>query len=363
MVQTKGNLIMLRPKIGLDWDDVTAPFNSIATAMANEKYNFDPPLILEEITSWENTGRAGAVKEFYLTEELYKRQTVSDTTKDCIRKLMDIADVYFITAVYPQFMGIRAMQILDAFPELPPENIIMGNAKNLVQFDIVLDDAIHNVLESPAAYPVLMRKPWNWKMTGLLSVNNMNEFVLLVTQIINAAMHRTHQIKVPSVLALVGPSGSGKSRLAKQLRQDARFESPLTYCTKKSSKHIYLTEQDFAEQDFFEKTRYAGIQYGTKAKDIQAVLDCGHFAVMPLDMCGAIAMKRLFPTAIIYIHKEKETLIKDIIEEDYTTEEKTLRLLSIDAEKRNRQICDYVIDNTQGNAAEEILSLIFEKDC
>ena len=30
----------------------------------------------------------------------------------------------------------------------PPENIILGNAKNLVQFDIILDDAIHNVLET-----------------------------------------------------------------------------------------------------------------------------------------------------------------------------------------------------------------------
>lgn len=350
---------MLRPKIGLDWDDVTAPFNSIAISMANEKYKFHPPLALEEITSWENTGRTGAIKEFYFSEELYMRQTVSDNTKECIRKLMEIADVYFITAVYPQFMGVRAMQILEAFPELPPENIILGNAKNLVQFDIILDDAIHNVLESPATYPVLMRKPWNWKMTGLLSVNSMNEFVLLVTQIINATMHRTHQINTPSVLALVGPSGSGKSRLAKQLRQDARFESPLTYCTKKSRKHIYLTEKEFDEQNFFEKTRYAGIQYGTKSEDIQAVLDRGHFAVMPLDMCGAIAMKRLFPTAIVYVHKEKETLIRDIIEEDYSTEEKSLRLLSIDAEKRNRQICDYVVDNTQGNALEKILQLIF----
>lgn len=27
---------MLRPSIGIDWDDVTAPFNSIAIRMANE---------------------------------------------------------------------------------------------------------------------------------------------------------------------------------------------------------------------------------------------------------------------------------------------------------------------------------------
>lgn len=350
---------MLRPKIGLDWDDVTAPFNSIAINMANEKYQYENPLRIEEITSWENTGRTSVIKEFYHNEELYKRQVVTEKTKKCVRQLMKIADVYFITAAYPKFMGIRAAQILEAFPELPPENIILGNAKNLVQFDIILDDAIHNVLESPATYPVLMRKPWNWKMTGLLSVNNMSEFVLMVKQIMNAAMHRTQEVKVPSVLALVGPSGSGKSRIAQELRQNELFESPLTYCTKESSKHNYLTEDEFARQNFFEKTRYAGIQYGTKKEDIQAVLDCGHFAVMPLDMCGAIAMKRHFPTAIIYINKDKEYLIKDIIEEDYTTEEKTLRLLSIDAEKRNREICDYVIDNTKGDGGTQIMELIF----
>ena len=103
----------------------------------------------------------------------------------------------------------------------------------------------------------------------------------------------------------------------------------------------------------------AAAQYGTKKEDIQDVLDRGHFAVMPLDMCGAIAMKRNFPTAIIYINKDKEELIRDIVESDYTTEEKTLRLLSIDAEKRNREICDYVIDNAKGDGGEQIMKLIF----
>ena len=181
---------MLRPKIGLDWDDVTAPFNSLAITMANEKYHMDPPLQLDEIDSWENTGRAGVIKEFYGDMRLYERQTVPERTKKAIRRLMKIADVYFITAVYPEFMGVRARQILTEFPELPHENIILGNAKNLVQFDIILDDAIHNVLETPATYPVLMRKPWNWKMTGLLSVNNMTEFLSMVKQIIRASQNR-----------------------------------------------------------------------------------------------------------------------------------------------------------------------------
>lgn len=349
---------MLRPKIGLDWDDVTAPFNSIAIKMANEKYRFDPPLTLDEITSWENTGRTSVIKEFYFNDELYLKQQVSEKTKKCVRKLMKIADVYFITAAYPQFMGIRAKQILEAFPEFPPENIILGSAKKLVQFDIILDDAIHNVLESPTTYPVLLRKPWNWKMTGLLSVNNMSEFVILVKQIIDAAMHKTTEIKKPCVLALVGPSGSGKTDIAKQLCKDKRFANPKTYCTKISPKHKYLTEEEFARQKFIERTRYAGIHYGTKKEDIQSVLDEGKFAVMPLDMCGAISMKRHFPTTIIFINRDKESLIKEIIEEDYTTEEKTLRVLSIDAEKRNREICDYVIHNKKNDGADKILELI-----
>ena len=62
---------MLRPKIGLDWDDVTAPFNSIAIAMANEKYHPKEPYRMEEITSWANEGRTSVIKEFYNDPELY----------------------------------------------------------------------------------------------------------------------------------------------------------------------------------------------------------------------------------------------------------------------------------------------------
>ena len=349
---------MLRPKIGLDWDDVTAPFNSIAVAMANEKYHIDPPLRLEEIDTWENRGRTGIIREFYEDEELYARQQVPEKNKKAVYRLMEIADVYFITAVAPAFMGIRAKQILTAFPEFPPENIILGNAKNLVQFDIILDDAIHNVLETPATYPVLMRKPWNWKMTGLLSVNQMSEFVSLVRQIIHASQTRTMEIKNPSVLALVGPSGSGKDALTKTLCQEDSFVNPKTYCTKKSSKHHYLTKEQFAQQDFFERTMYAGVHYGTKKEDIQAVLDDGKYAVMSLDMCGAIAMKRHFPTAIIYVAKDKEDMIADIVQSDFPVEEKTLRLLSLDAEKRNREICDFVIDNRDEQGSERILQLL-----
>ena len=364
---------MLRPSIGIDWDDVTAPFNSIAIRMANEKYHPDKPYRLEEITSWANEGRTSVIKEFYNDPELYIRQVPTEETKRGIRRLMQIADVFFITAVSPHFMGVRAEQIMSQFPELPPENIILGSAKDRVHFDIVLDDAIHNILESKAEYPVLMRKPWNAKMTGLLSVNTMAEFVSLVRQIMKASTSRTEKITAPAVLALVGPSGSGKREITEALCGmadtgeswiDNLFVRPVNYCTEPGRYgHRYVSEEDFDRMNFFEKTAYAGVRYGTRKEDILALLDQGKFAVIPVDMCGAIAMKRSFPTHIIYVARDKEKLIADIIDSDYDTEEKTLRILSIDAEKRNRKICDYVIrndimDGECVSGAEELKRLI-----
>ena len=372
---------MLRPSIGIDWDDVTTPFNSIAIRMANEKYHPEEPYRLEEITSWANEGRTSVIKEFYNDPELYSRQIPTEETKRGIRRLMQIADVFFITAVSPHFMGVRAEQIMSQFPELPPENIILGSAKDRVHFDIVLDDAIHNILESKAEYPVLMRKPWNAKMTGLLSVNTMAEFVSLVKQIMKASTSRTEKITAPAVLALVGPSGSGKREITEALctgrggsitgnnttgstEMESLFVRPVNYCTEQGRYgHQYVSEESFDRMDFFEKTAYAGVRYGTRKEDIQALLDQGKFAVIPVDMCGAIAMKRSFPTHIIYVARDKEKLIADIIDSDYDTEEKTLRILSIDAEKRNRKICDYVIhndtiDGERVSGAEEIRRLI-----
>ena len=83
---------MLRPSIGIDWDDVTAPFNSIAIRMANEKYHPKEPYRMEEITSWANEGRTSVIKEFYNDPELYRRQIPTEETKRGIRRLMQIAD-------------------------------------------------------------------------------------------------------------------------------------------------------------------------------------------------------------------------------------------------------------------------------
>lgn len=110
---------MLRPSIGIDWDDVTAPFNSIAIRMANEKYHPAEPYRLEEITSWANEGRTSVIKEFYNDPELYSRQIPTEETKRGIRRLMQIAGCFFyyggVAAVYGSAGGADH----DSVPGIP----------------------------------------------------------------------------------------------------------------------------------------------------------------------------------------------------------------------------------------------------
>lgn len=357
---------MVRMKIGLDWDDTFAPFNSIACKLATEKYSIEPELTIDDIVSWENNGRASVIKEFYKDEALYTEQSkaVSEEAIAAVRKLMEMADVYFITAPYSEFMTMRAAQIKRAFPDFPERNIILGGAKDLVQFDMILDDNIDNVLNSPAEYPVLMRKPWNQKMTGLLSVTSLQEFVLLVEHVQQISANKKLDITVPTVLALVGPSGSGKNEIADDLCDSFFWMRPKSYTTNPTASrvnHSYIPKEFFNGDDYIETTMYAGYAYGTREEEIKRMLDNGFNVVIPLDICGAIGMKKRFPTVIVYVDNARETLVRNILNSDASEDEKVLRILSLEAEHKNAAICDIEVKN-DGKAVEKITKLFEEVD-
>ena len=357
---------MLRPKIGLDWDDVIAPFNSIAIDMANKKYDLD--LSLDEIDSWENNGRASVIKEFYKAEDLYRLQSekISPENIKAVRELEEFADVYINTAPFPEFMTERAMQIMNIFPELGPQRIILGEAKNLVSFDITLDDNFYHVLNSQAQYPVLMRKPWNKNMTGLISVNNLSEFVTFVKHVLNRGNELDKRI--PKVVALVGPSGSRKSDILNVLSECTRCSKVHGYSTKKCDKYTYLSPEGFKKSSFFEHTFYAGYEYGTRYEDIDSVLKSGNNAVMALDICGAMGMKNHFPTLIVYVKRKKTDIIKSIVSDNnISDDEKTLRLLSIETERKNESICDItvtsdLVEDFHTHCAEQIYDILKQSE-
>jgi guanylate kinase len=113
-------------------------------------------------------------------------------------------------------------------------------------------------------------------------------------------------------------------------------------------------------EELFESTMYAGHGYGSKIKDIKDILNNGYHVLTTMDICGAMALKTNFSNVItIYIKRDKSKLIESILKKNSSIEDKVNRLISIEDEKNNEDICDYVISyNTYDEACDEIINLL-----
>ena len=209
-----------RLSTALDIVDVLMECVPYAIRLANEKYKFDPPLTIYEVDRWGKLGtRADVIFEIFEDPEFYRSQPVIKGAREFVKKLCQLTEVFVSTSVYPQFMSIRAQRLMEEFPEIPADHIYMGSRKDKIDVDILFDDGMHNVTRSNAAYPILMRRPWNQDATGVLAVNTYDEFLKLVEVISHSYSTKTSSFDKdqPGIVVLVGPSCSGKTEIAKRM--------------------------------------------------------------------------------------------------------------------------------------------------
>ena len=236
----------------LDIDDLLLECTSYAVKLANEKYKFDPPLSIYEMEHWgKHNARIDVIFEYFNDPEFYRTQPVYAGAKEFVRKLSQMTEVFISTAIPPECMGIRAQRILEEFPEIPADHIYMGSRKDKINVDILFDDGMHNVFSSNATYPILMRRPWNKEATGILAVNNYDEFLKLVEVIAGsyAVRRERHSADQPRIVVLVGPSGSGKSEVAKKLnpkQKPKNFLKPKNLSSKQPTK--ILLKKNFLQK-------------------------------------------------------------------------------------------------------------------
>ena len=364
-----------RLSIALDIDDLLMECVPYAIKLANEKYQFDPPLSIYEVDRWGKLGtRADVIFEFYQDPEFYRTQPVIQGAKEFVRKLSTMAELFVSTSVYPQFMGIRAQRILEEFPEIPAGHIYMGNRKDKIDVDILFDDGMHNVLKSGATYPILMRRPWNQEATGMLAVNTYDQFLKLV-EVISESYSMKHKPSIrqePGVVVLVGPSGSGKGKLAQALLEEGdRFEKLVSYTTENSPRmrkdpwYHCVSQDEFREMqergELFEATVYARHHYGSRKADVEKILQSGKSVLTVMDICGAMALKTQFENVItVYIKRDRREMLTAILNKDIPVEEKVNRLIAIDSETQNARICDYTVTyDTCEDAVRQILTGLF----
>ena len=366
-----------RLSTALDVDDLLMECVPYAIRLANEKYHFDPPLTIYEVDRWGTLGtRADVIFEFFKDPEFFRTQPVIKGAKEFVRKLSQMTEVFVSTSIYPEFMSIRAARIMEEFPEIPQDHIYMGSRKDKIDVDILFDDGMHNVSNSNATYPILMRRPWNQHATGMLAVNTYDEFLKLVEVIADSYSPRLKARidNEPGIVVLVGPSGSGKTEIAKQLLKKSRkFEKLISYTTDATvgmegdDWYHYISLDAFRLMrvggEIFESTMYAGHNYGSKKEDIQQILARGHHVLTVMDICGAMVLKTHFPNVTtVYIKQEKQELLRNLLNKPLSLDEKVSRIMALEAEEKNADICDYVVPVTSyADSAREILDGLFPK--
>ena len=366
-----------RLSTALDIDDVLMECVPYAIRLANEKYKFDPPLTIYEVDRWGKLGtRADVIFEFFQDPEFFRSQPVIKGAKEFVRKLSRMTEVFVSTSVYPEFMSIRAQRIMEEFPEIPQDHIYMGSRKDKIDVDILFDDGMHNVTASNATYPILMRRPWNQDATGMLAVNTYDEFLKLVEVIAEgySLNPEHHDPAAPGIVVLVGPSGSGKTDVAKQLLKKSRkFEKLISYTTDATvglqggEWYHYISVDAFRNMcesgEMFESTMYAGHHYGSCKQDVEQILEKGKHVLTVMDICGAMSLKTHFPNVTtVYIQRNKRDLLENLLTKSLSMDEKIRRILALEAEEKNAEICDFTVQmSDSAAAAKEIIEGLFGK--
>ena len=89
-----------RIRVGLDVDDTLYECNSYAVSIINSRHPDEEPIKVEDIKTWGGTDRRSEERiKLYSDPEFVRTQPITEGAQEFVRKLSEIADVFFITAV------------------------------------------------------------------------------------------------------------------------------------------------------------------------------------------------------------------------------------------------------------------------
>lgn len=351
-------------RIILDCDDVLFQCNQSAVDQLNKQKGTH--YSLESVDAWGKLGNELDERlEFFKDPDFIRSLPVYPGAKEFVQELSERAEVFFATGVEVSCAGARVESMIKQFPEINPGNILIGTRKDILSADFLLDDGFHNICNAQVKYPVLFRRPWNRSVSGRLTVSSYKEFLALIDLTHKKPSRRDSgsvsmlfdHSKTGKVVALVGPSGCGKTTIANQLVKSGNFELVRSYTTrpKRNDKDQYhfLTKDAFLKKKenafFFETSCYNDQYYGTSMEDLHEIIMREKKALLILDINGAIAMKRTFGDQCtnVFVKREKAYCIQSVLKRRLSIEETTRRLLAMEAELKNEELCDMTIYNME----------------
>lgn len=345
---------ILRLSIILDVDDVLLDCNNALIEKLKDRY---PDVSSNDIIAWGMLKDSRLNHRFdYFDSEFIRHQPVLPGAEEFVRELSRYCEIFIQTAVDTAYIQERVERIKEVFPEINPDHIIFGKRKDLSTATFMVDDNEENILNSRAEIPILFRRPWNRSLTGLIAANTYGDVLTIIKTYINGFTENINPAN-PFILALIGPSGSGKNNYAEYLKEHSGFYIPKSYTTanqnnsryKIVSKNVFLDK--ISQNELFEYSVYGTNYYGLPVSEIDNNIKNGNL-VIPIDITGAIMLKQKYPVIMVFVHNSKKSIIENILKKDLPEAEKVNRILAVNAEKKNKILCDY-----SASSLDELVSI------
>lgn len=172
---------------------------------------------------------------------------------------------------------------------------------------------------------------------------------------------------INKVYALIGPAGSGKSVLVKELRKHGvpMLVSHTTRPPKVGEEHgvdyYFVNSEQFSQARPFERVSYKGYFFGMTKEEVAKKMSQYPVCTVDIDRDGYEQLKKLVGERLesIFILVDKETIFSRFMMTGEKLEEVKARidLAEANGEYDNWQIADHVVKNT-GAVERTVLQIL-----
>ena len=147
-------------KIGIDLDNVLNNLNEEWLKLYNIKHNDN--LTINDIKSWylHKYTKIGTDVYNYLTSALFYKLKPQPYSVEVTERLSQNHELFIVTATAPQHLETKAYWLQEYFPHISVNNLIATQRKDLVNVDLLIDDAAHNIETFPNN-TIVLDYAWN----------------------------------------------------------------------------------------------------------------------------------------------------------------------------------------------------------
>lgn len=164
----------------------------------------------------------------------------------------------------------------------------------------------------------------------------------------------------PKLLVLSGPSGAGKTTIAKHLERDARLRPSISATTRPrrpnevdGRDYFFLTREQFCAEidagEFIEHAEVFGNLYGTPRKGLEAIRAQGLHPLLDVDVQGCAQLRKMgYPGVYIFISvPDPQTLRRRLQQRGTAPDEIERRVARYETEMAQRkQLYDHEVENS-----------------